>query len=292
MSTEKGSLTIGVIGDGSSPHSLFRTLGHVFGKRGTLQTPNTEMFCVSDTVRVHLIDINITGSRRKHAVRYISQCDVIIYIASAVQSALEILNENTPRMMRRYLQIGHVFGVKHFIIAINKMGHPLVSYSEEIFDEIKERVNEIVDKTNVEDYRILPITICSWYSHWNIDTKSNDMEWYDGPLLKEIINDIKPNRNDNGPGQLSVTFINRNRGIIVGKMVCGKLSVGDYITTFPAGKKAKVKSIGCHFESVDEAVCGDVIGIKLKATDQNHRYSLCRGDLIQSENDPVGGRVH
>ena len=282
MTSRRGSLSIGVIG-----HSICSTLGDVYGKKGTMWTPDKEIFCVSDTVRIHLINIAIDHwcrSPSKHAVRYISHCDVIIYVITA-----ERWDWQRARSMRRYFEIGHVFGVKHFVVAIDRMGSPSVSYSKQIFDEMKERVKENLDKTNVENYCILPIG--SWCSQAtereNIVTKSKNMEWYDGPTLKEISDDIKPIRNDNGSGQLSVTFINRKRGIIVGKMVCGKLSVGDHITTFPAGKKAQIQSIGRHFERVNEAVCGDVIGIKLKGADQNCRESLCRGDLIQFDENPL-----
>ena len=97
MTAIKGTLVIGVIGRKGSGGNLCSTLSHAFTERrlcrNTLFTPNTEIFCVSDSVRVHLIDIAVDKwKRQKHAVRDISHCDVIIYIISAVESESEISN--------------------------------------------------------------------------------------------------------------------------------------------------------------------------------------------------------
>ena len=293
MTANKGSLTIGIIGHDGTSGTLCSTLGDVFRKRrlcrNTLLTPNTEIFCVSDTARVHLIDIAVDKwKRQSHALRDIWHCDVIVYIISAIESEDEISNEDTARMMRRYLQIGHVLGVKHFIIAVDKVGISFDSYALEIFDEMKERVKEIVDKTNVEDYCIVPI--CSTYDT-NIDTKCNSMEWYDGPTLKEIIDDIKPIRNHDGPGLLSVSAALHHHpydGMFIGKIICGKLSVGDNIKIFPSGKKAKIQSIGRHQERVNEAFCGDIVRMKL---DEAFCGDIEQGNLIQFDDDSVGGNT-
>ena len=198
------SVTVGVIGhQGAGKTSLCRVLSDdLFKWKGMVQTPIIERFCVSDTHRIHLIDIDVTQKRRKYAVSSLSECDAIIYIvsAAAVDTESGIADEDTARMMRRYLQIGHVFGVKHFIIAINKMDSPSVAYSEYVFNGMMERVQEIMNKTNIEHYCILPL---STLNGDNIGMKSvnyyNDkMEWFDGLTLREIIANIKPQRNEGG----------------------------------------------------------------------------------------------
>ena len=193
MAANTRNLLIGIIGNRNG-RSLCSALGRTFDE-SHLRTDRVLTFCVSDTTRVHLIDIDISWSRiRRQAVRDLSHCDVIIYLISAVDSKVEAWNQDTFRKMRRYLQIGHVFGAKHFIIAIDQMDNPSNQYSEQIFNEMKERVKENLDKTNVEDYRILPIAVSRDLKNVsNISTKSMNMQWYNGPTLRDIIDSIQVN---------------------------------------------------------------------------------------------------
>ena len=192
MAANTGSLTIGIIGNRNGRtlcSALARTFDESHFRKDIVLTPNTQIFFVSDTTCVHLIDIDISWSRiRRQAVRDLSHCDVIIYLISAVKSKVEALK------MRRYLQIGHVFGAKHFIIAIDGMDNSSIEYSKQIFDEMRERVEQNLDKTNVEDYRILPISVSRDLKNVsNISTKSMNMEWYNGPTLRDIIDSIQVN---------------------------------------------------------------------------------------------------
>ena len=140
-----------------------------------------------------------------------------------------------------------------------------------------ERVQEIMNKTNIEHYCILPL---STLNGDNIGMKSvnyynDEMEWFDGLTLKEIIANIKPQRNEGGTPLLSVTSTNCRNEVVFGKMIIGIFNVGDHIIVFPSGKKAKIQSMERHFERVNEVICGDAVGLKLSV-----KYRLHRGDVI------------
>ena len=121
------------------------------------------------------------------------------------------------------------------------MDSPSVAYSEYVFNGMMERVQEIMNKTNIEHYCILPL---STLNGDNIGMKSvnyyhDKMEWYDGLTLKEIIGNIKPQRNEGGIPLLSVTSTNCRNEVVFGKMIIGIFNVGDHIIIFPSGKRQK-----------------------------------------------------
>ena len=149
---------------------------------------------------------------------------------------------------------GHVFGVKYFIIAMNKMDSPSVAYSEYVFNGMMERVQEIMNKTNIEHYCILPL---STLNGDNIGMKSvnyyNDkMEWFDGLTLKEIIGNIKPQRNEGGTLLLSVTSTNCRNEVVFGMMIIGIFNAGDNIIIFLPENKAEIESMDRHSDRLNE----------------------------------------
>lgn len=292
------SRTIGVIGPSNSGKSSFcrfvsKTL---FGvkpnecieiKRCKHITPAT------NKSNVHFIDVDGAPNRNKNTINALSQCDAIIYIVSAVEAMDGLFSGDPFRMMRRYLEIGHVFGVKYFIIAISKMDSLIdllksVSYSRSIFGDINLKVREIMDETNIKDYCVYPLSL---RLNGDISAVKMPVEWYDTlyiPTLKEIIANIKPHRKVGGSLLFSVTHLCFSQfsdsEVILGKVLRGKLKIGDRIKVFPSGLKSVVISISRQFGKVTEALSGDIIGIGLQNKYFNDR--VYPGDVLVADDDP------
>ena len=83
---------------------------------------------------------------------------------------------------RRHSFICDLLGIRHFVIAVNKMD--LVDYSEARFQEIVADYRDFADRLNVTDVRFLPISALNGD---NIVNPSSDMRWFDGaPLLTQL----------------------------------------------------------------------------------------------------------
>ena len=228
-----------------------------------------------------IIDIECAQKHHSHAINAIADCDVIIYVIPWIGYD----DEESERLMRRYLEIAHIFRVKHFIVAITKIDYNSTPFiTEKIFERATNRVKDIMKKTNIEKYDVVPM------AEHNEDieflTKCPSLKWYDGPTLKEILSAIKPSREyKEDPFLLTVTHFHQNSNVIIGKVRRGMVSVGERVKVFPSGIKGQIDSIQRHFESVNSAVCGDLIGIKLKMKN-GIKMDIKRGDIIQIDENP------
>ena len=189
------SIIIGVIGDESSGKSAVCTKlsipKHVkfqfsFRKNkyiGTRFGRNNAM----------IIDIECAEKYHSNAINMIADCDVIIYAIPWMGYD----DEKSGRLMRRYLEIAHIFSVKHFIVGITKIEYNSTPFiTEKIFERATNRVKDIMKKTNIEKYDILPVAEES--ADIEFITNSQSMKWYDGPTLTDKLRDIKPSREYKG----------------------------------------------------------------------------------------------
>jgi len=143
---------------------------------------------------------------------------------------------------RRHSFIVSLLGIKHVIIAINKMD--LVNFSEDIFNNIKQSYEKLADELKIENRYYVPVSALDGD---NVVNKSDKTPWYkDGSLLDilenmEIANDIVEK-----DFRFPVQYVNRPnldfRGFC-GTIVSGKVKVGDEITVLPSGKSTKIKQI-------------------------------------------------
>ena len=82
-----------------------------------------------------IIDIECAQKYHSKAINAIADCDVIIYVISVMRQN----DEKSDKLMRRYLEITHIFGVKHFIIAITKMEFVPFAQSQDVFGVLLKR---------------------------------------------------------------------------------------------------------------------------------------------------------
>ncbi len=183
---------------------------------------------------------------------------------------------------KRHSYLCHLFGIKHFIVAINKMD--LVSYNEVGFHEIAEEYGAFASTIGIEEPSYIPI---SGIHGDNIVSLSENMKWYKGSSLLELLEDIdladKIIRSQ--PFRMPVQLVNRPnsdfRGIS-GKVASGYISKNDEISVFPSGKKTKVKEIISPNGSVEKSLPGQSISLTFK-----DEIDCSRGHIISSLNAPL-----
>ena len=183
---------------------------------------------------------------------------------------------------KRHSYLCHLFGIKHFIVAINKMD--LVKYDEFRFQEIAKEYGLLASTVGINHPSYIPI---SGIHGDNIVAVSDNMKWYKGPSLLERLEDIslEDQTTHSQPFRMPVQLVNRPnsdfRGVS-GKSTSGYISKNDEILVFPAGKKTRVKEIISPNGIIDKSFPSQSITLTL--TDE---IDCSRGDIISSVDSPL-----
>jgi len=183
---------------------------------------------------------------------------------------------------RRHSFIVNLLGIKHVIVAINKMD--LVDFSQVVFNEIRDTYAKLSDELGIENVYYIPISALNGD---NIVNSSKQTPWYKGKRLLDLLDTMDISREEVTENfRFPVQYVNRPnldfRGFC-GTVVGGSVKVGDKITILPSGKTTKVKTIidaGNITEKdrevlVDEAFTS--MAITLTTEDE---VDISRGDMI------------
>ena len=85
----------------------------------------------------------------------------------------------------RHAFIASLLQIPHVVICVNKMD--LVDYNEETFEKIKSQFMEFSAKLDIQDIRFVPISALKGD---NVVHRSKNMDWYNGPTLMYILENI------------------------------------------------------------------------------------------------------
>ncbi|MAU40117.1 MAG: adenylyl-sulfate kinase [Kordiimonas sp.] len=175
---------------------------------------------------------------------------------------------------RRHSFIVSLLGIKHVIVAINKMD--LVDYSQHSFNQIEEDYREFAKGIGLKNISCVPISALKGD---NILSKSDNMDWYHGPTLMAELENVDVTTDDTQkPFRLPVQWVNRPnldfRGFS-GTVASGRIRPGDEIVALPSAKTSKVKEIVTYDGNLDEAVAHQAITLVLE-----DEIDISRGDII------------
>ena len=87
---------------------------------------------------------------------------------------------------RRHSFLCHQLGIKNLVLAVNKMD--LIGYDQAQYDAIIEAYRAFADSIGIENFTAIPI---SGLAGDNITTRSENMDWYDGPTLMEHLETVE-----------------------------------------------------------------------------------------------------
>lgn len=195
-----------------------------------------------------------------------STCDLAIVMVDA--------RYGIQTQTRRHSYICSLLGIKHIIVAINKMD--LMEYSQEVYQTIKAEYREMAKDFNIDDIRFVPISALNGD---NVVTPSEAMDWYPGATLMKLLETVKIGQDQNLEHmRFPVQYVNRPnldfRGFC-GTLSSGVVSVGDSITALPSGKTSTVKSIYTYDGELNIAQPGMAITLTL-----NNEIDIARGDVM------------
>lgn len=203
-----------------------------------------------------------------------STCDLAIILIDA--------RHGVQVQTRRHSFICSLLGIKHVLIAVNKMD--LVDYSQERYQEIKKEYREFADDLAFEDVRFVPISALNGD---NVVDESVNMPWYPGATMMKLLNTIKVDGDESFTQfRFQVQYVNRPnldfRGF-AGTVASGHVRVGDSIVTLPSGKESTVKSIVTFEGEIERADKGMAVTLTLDT-----EIDISRGELIvKKDNLPI-----
>ena len=177
---------------------------------------------------------------------------------------------------RRHTYIAHLLGVRHIIVAVNKMD--LVNSDEAVFERIRKDFLAFGSALNIADLRFIPISALRGDL---VVERGENMGWYRGPTLLAALEEIEvADEADALPFRFPVQLVVRPgagtdfRGYS-GRIESGALFRGAEVLALPSGRRTVVKDIVCLDSSLPVAVAGDSVTLTL-ADD----IDISRGDLL------------
>ena len=143
---------------------------------------------------------------------------------------------------RRHSFICSLLGIKHVIVAVNKMD--LVDWSENKFNEIKNDFNNTVARLNFSDIHFIPLSALKGD---NVVNRSKSMNWYNGPTFLSHLENVNISADRNlidmrFPVQHVLRPDLNFRGFS-GTVASGVIRKGDKVVCLPSGQHSEVKEI-------------------------------------------------
>jgi len=203
-----------------------------------------------------------------------SNCELAIILIDA--------RHGVQTQTRRHTFIASLLGIKHIIVAINKMD--LLDFSEDVFNNIKQDYIEFTKELNTGELYFIPISALKGD---NVVNASEQTPWYDGETLMWMLENVKIAADRNFDDfRFPVQFVNRPnldfRGFC-GTIASGIVRKGDEIVSLPSGKRSKIKSIVTYDEELEQAFTPMAVTLTLE-----DEIDISRGDMIvHSDNLPV-----
>ena len=175
---------------------------------------------------------------------------------------------------RRHTYIANMLGVRHLVLAVNKMD--LVEHSRARFHEIVASYLQIAEHLGFET--ITPIPMSALRGE-NVIARSEAMAWHDGPTLLEHLETIEiADQRASAPFRLPVQWVNRPnldfRGF-AGTILSGSIRPGDPVVVARTGKVSRVKALATADGDLDIASAGDAVTLVIE-----DEIDASRGDVF------------
>ncbi|MBU3071544.1 sulfate adenylyltransferase subunit CysN [Aestuariicella sp. G3-2] len=200
-----------------------------------------------------------------------SNCDLAIVMVDARHGIMT--------QTKRHSFIVSLLGIKHVVVAINKMD--LVDYSEARYNEIVEEYKAFAKQLNIPDIQFAPISALRGD---NVVNPSEHMPWFDGQPLMNVLENIEIAKDRNLKNfRLPVQYVIRPnldfRGF-AGTIASGTIRPGDEVVSLPSGKSSKVKTISTFDGDQPEAQVSQAITLTLE-----DEIDVSRGDMLVKAGD-------
>jgi len=180
---------------------------------------------------------------------------------------------------RRHSFICSLLGIKHVVVAVNKMD--LVDWSEEKFDQIMHDYNAFVARLDFSDIHFIPMSALSGD---NVVEHSQNLTWYDGPTFLHHLESLNISSDRNlidmrFPIQYVLRPKTDFRGFS-GTLASGVLREGDTVACLPSRHESKIRQIFGPDGEIEEAFAPMAITVTL-----DDEIDVSRGNMLVPVNN-------
>ncbi len=184
---------------------------------------------------------------------------------------------------KRHSFIVNLLGIKHILIAVNKMD--LVDFSEERFNTIQQ--DYLAFSKNLGITQPIFVPLCALNGD-NVVNRSAHTPWYTGESLIHILEniDITP-KEVTQAFRFPVQYVNRphlNFRGFAGTIASGNIQVGDTITILPSQKTTRVASIIEPSVKSNSTITTAQATMAITLTTEDE-IDISRGDLLIKSNE-------
>lgn len=181
----------------------------------------------------------------------------------------------------RHSCIASLLGIRHVVLAINKMD--LVNYDEKVFRTIEAQYREFAKQLNFTSITAIPMSALLGD---NVFKHSSNMPWYQGLTFMTFLEEVDVTTEDSNTAfRMPVQWVNRPhqdfRGFS-GTIAGGTVSIGDQISIQPTGTTAVVQQIVQYQKTLQQASKGEAVTIVL-----DREIDVSRGNVISSVVNPA-----
>ncbi|MGN2242370.1 sulfate adenylyltransferase subunit CysN [Frateuria sp. GZRR33] len=181
---------------------------------------------------------------------------------------------------RRHTYICSLLGIRHVLLAVNKMD--LVDYAQSTFKRIESDYRLVAAQMGIENVTAIPLSALAGE---NVSSRSQVMGWYNGPSLLEHLETVQVERVTSKLGfRMPVQWVcrpNQNFRGYAGQVVAGSIAPGDEIVALPSGVRSRVARLVTADGDLPRAAAGDAVAIQLE-----DERDISRGDVIASISSP------
>ena len=184
---------------------------------------------------------------------------------------------------RRHTAIAHLLGIRHLVMAINKMD--LVDWSEQVFARIRKDCLAFAADLGIPRLAFIPISALAGDS---VVSLGGRMPWYRGPTLMERLESVPlPQEDLERPFRFPVQWVCRPRAGggefrgYAGRIATGTIQVGAEIIALPGRGRTRVQGIRVGETRLEAAQAGQSVTLELAGD-----LDISRGDLLADPGSP------
>jgi bifunctional enzyme CysN/CysC len=202
--------------------------------------------------------------------------------ASTADAAIILIDarKGVLTQTRRHSYLVSLLGIRHVILAVNKMD--LVDWSHETFDSILADYRAFAEQIGIKAFHAIPMSALKGD---NITTASEKAPWYAGPPLMTLLETLEVEDDlQEKPFRMPVQWVNRPnldfRGFS-GLIASGTIAPGDKVKALPSGRESTVQRIVTFSGDLPRAVAGQSVTLTLA-----DEIDVSRGDVLAASGDP------
>ena len=199
-----------------------------------------------------------------------STADVAVVLVDARKGVLE--------QSRRHAYIATLLGVRHVIVAVNKMD--LVGYEEGPFLAIRDEFTAFFKNLDIASrsaatLHFIPVSALAGD---NVVHSTDSMPWYAGPSLLSLLQDVPAAHTSSEAFRFPVQRVIRPhldfRGF-AGQIAAGTIQQGDRVVALPSGQSSQVQRIVTYDGDLQQATAP--LSVTLVLRDE---IDISRGDVL------------